>query len=80
MPVAERRAKAARELAKLAKKTGRAASPVLLDGRKIASTFWGKAWCDNLEAYSDYANRLPRGRSLCSQRLGGRSRKSARAK
>jgi uncharacterized Zn finger protein len=63
VPVAERRAKAARETAKLAKKTGRAASPVVLDGRKIASTFWGKAWCDNLEAYSDYANRLPRGRT-----------------
>jgi len=27
------------------------------------STFWGKAWCENLEAYSDYGNRLPRGRS-----------------
>ena len=63
VPVAERRAKAARETAKLAKKTGRAASPVVLDGRKIASTFWGKAWCDNLEAYSDYENRLPRGRT-----------------
>ncbi|MGO8699849.1 MAG: SWIM zinc finger family protein [Limisphaerales bacterium] len=61
--VAERRAKAARETAKLAKKTGRAASPVVLDGRKIATTFWGKAWCDNLEAYSDYENRLPRGRT-----------------
>jgi len=61
--VAERRAKAARELSKLAKKTGRAASPVVLDGRKIATTFWGKAWCDNLEAYSDYENRLPRGRT-----------------
>jgi uncharacterized Zn finger protein len=36
---------------------------VALAGRKIAATFWGKAWCDNLEAYSDYANRLPRGRS-----------------
>jgi uncharacterized Zn finger protein len=63
VPVAERRAKAARELAKLAKKNGQASSPVLLGSRKIASTFWGKAWCDNLEAYSDYANRLPRGRS-----------------
>src|SRR5271166_1582884 len=63
VPVAVRRAKAARELAKLAKKSGRAASPVVLDGRKIASTFWGKAWCDNLEAYSDYENRLPRGRT-----------------
>ncbi len=63
VPVAERRAKAARELAKLAKKNGQASSPVLLDSRKIAATFWGKAWCDNLEAYSDYANRLPRGRT-----------------
>jgi uncharacterized Zn finger protein len=61
--VAERRAKAARELSKLAKKTGRGASPVMLDGRKIATTFWGKAWCDSLEAYSDYENRLPRGRT-----------------
>jgi hypothetical protein len=63
VPVAERRARAARELAKLAKKNGQAASPVRLEGRKIAGTFWGKAWCDNLEAYSDYANRLPRGRT-----------------
>ena len=61
--VAQRRANAARELAKLARKNGKTASPVVLDGRTIASTFWGKAWCDNLEAYSDYANRLPRGRS-----------------
>ncbi|HEX3718271.1 MAG TPA: SWIM zinc finger family protein [Verrucomicrobiae bacterium] len=63
VPVAQRRARAARELSKLAKKNGQASSPVFLDGRKIASTFWGKAWCDNLEAYSDYANRLPRGRT-----------------
>jgi uncharacterized Zn finger protein len=63
VPVAERRTRAARQMSKLAKKTGVAASPVLLDGRKIASTFWGKAWCDNLEAYSDFANRLPRGRT-----------------
>jgi len=63
VPVAERRAKAARETAKLARKTGRPASPIVLAGRKIAGTFWGKAWCDNLEAYSDYANRLPRGRT-----------------
>jgi len=63
VPVAQRRANAAREMAKLAKKSGQTASPVLLQSRKIASTFWGKAWCDNLEAYSDYANRLPRGRT-----------------
>ena len=29
----------------------------------IASTFWGRAWCDNLESYSDFSNRLPRGRT-----------------
>lgn len=63
VPVAERRAKAARELAKLAKKKGQTAAPVVLEGNKIARTFWGKAWCDNLEAYSDFANRLPRGRT-----------------
>jgi len=60
--VAERRAKAAKEVAKL-KKQGGAVSPVVVEGRKIAKLFWGKAWCDNLERYSDFANRLPRGRS-----------------
>lgn len=60
--VAERRRQAAAELARLNKK-GRQTSPVTIDGRKIATTFWGKAWCDNLERYSDYANRLARGRS-----------------
>jgi uncharacterized Zn finger protein len=59
---AARRAQAARELAKL-RKNGRAMSPVSIEGRKIARTFWGEAWCDNLERYSDYANRLPRGRT-----------------
>lgn len=59
---AERRRKAERELARLTKK-GRAASPVRIEGRKIASTFWGQAWCENLERYSDYENRLPRGRT-----------------
>src|SRR5205807_1432166 len=38
-------------------------SPVKIEGRQIASTFWGKAWCDNLESYRDYENRLPRGRT-----------------
>ena len=60
--VAARRAQAARELAKLQKK-GRKISPVAIEGRKIARTFWGEAWCDNLERYSDFANRLPRGRT-----------------
>jgi uncharacterized Zn finger protein len=60
--VGTRRAQAARELAKLQKKR-RKISPVAIEGRKIAGTFWGEAWCDNLERYSDYANRLPRGRT-----------------
>jgi uncharacterized Zn finger protein len=63
VPVAQKRANAAGELAKLSKKSGAPVSPVVLEGRTIARTFWGKAWCDNLEAYSDYANRLPRGRT-----------------
>lgn len=29
----------------------------------IARAFWGKSWCTNLESYSDYSNRLPRGRT-----------------
>ncbi len=62
VPVAQRRANAAKEVAKLAKK-GRVVSPVVVEGTKIAATFWGKAWCDNLERYSDFANRLPRGRT-----------------
>jgi uncharacterized Zn finger protein len=57
-----RRAQAARELATLTQK-GRTVAPVVIAGRKIAATFWGEAWCDNLERYSDYANRLPRGRT-----------------
>ena len=60
--VAERRKKAERELAKLRKK-GYTAQPVQLAGRKLATTFWGKAWGENLESYSDFANRLPRGRT-----------------
>lgn len=60
--VAERRAQAAREVDKL-KEKGRDLAPVLIHGRKIAQNFWGKAWCDNLERYSDYEYRLPRGRS-----------------
>jgi uncharacterized Zn finger protein len=60
--VAERRRKAEREMEKLRKK-GAVVSPVTLEGKKIANTFWGKAWCDNLESYHDYENRLPRGRT-----------------
>ena len=60
--VAARRAQADKA-AKKAAKAGHAWSPVTVQGRSIAKTFWGKAWCDNLEAYSDFENRLPRGRT-----------------
>jgi len=62
VPVAERRRKAAREVEKL-KKKGQLMQPVAITGRTIANTFWGKAWCANLESYSDFDNRLPRGRA-----------------
>lgn len=51
------------ELAAKAQKAGEEMIPAVVEGRTIAKTFWGKAWCDNLEAYSDYENRLPRGRT-----------------
>jgi len=60
--VAQKRRKAEREVAKL-KKKGQSIEPVVIEGKKIAASFWGKAWCDNLERYSDYESRLPRGRS-----------------
>ncbi|MES2536765.1 MAG: SWIM zinc finger family protein [Pseudomonadota bacterium] len=62
VPVAERKAKAGRKVAALEKK-GRVCQPVAIEGRAIARTFWGEKWCDNLESYSDYSNRLPRGRT-----------------
>ncbi len=62
VPVAARRANALKEMSKLRKK-GVAVQPVEIEGRKIARTFWGEAWCDHLESFSDYENRLPRGRT-----------------
>ncbi len=62
VPVAKRRAQAQAAVAK-ASRAGQDMRPVVIAGRVIAKTFWGKAWCDNLEAYSDFENRLPRGRS-----------------
>src|SRR3984893_15560642 len=62
VPVAEKRRQAERKLAKL-KKQGRSVAPVRIEGRTITKSFWGKSWCVNLERYSDYGNRLPRGRT-----------------
>lgn len=60
--VKERRRQAARKMERL-RKNGHCVSPVTIEGRTIVKTFWGRAWCDNLERYSDFANRLPRGRT-----------------
>jgi uncharacterized Zn finger protein len=62
VPVAERRQRAMKKMAALRKK-GIDIQPVNIEGRKIAKTFWGEAWCDHLEGFSDFENRLPRGRA-----------------
>src|SRR5215469_68066 len=60
--VAAKKAKAAKFADKL-KKDGKEVSPVRIDGRTIAKSFWGKGWCDHMESFHDYENRLPRGRT-----------------
>ncbi len=77
VPVAKRRAQAARKMAKL-RKHGKRIEPVEIEGRTIARSFWGKAWCDHLESFHDYANRLDRGKryvrngSVCHLDIGPR--------
>ena len=64
VPVGTRRARARAAADKIARKQKRSLAPVgPIDGNRLVRTFWGKAWCDNLESYRDYENRLPRGRS-----------------
>ena len=58
----ERRGRAA-WAAETLRAEGRTLAPVEIEGTRIASTFWGKAWCEHIETYSDFANRLPRGRT-----------------
>lgn len=62
VPVAEQWKNTEREIKKL-RKNGRNVAPVTIEGRTIAKTFWGNAWCDNLESYHDFENRLPHGRT-----------------
>src|ERR1700686_2946953 len=62
VPAAARRRTADRTVAKMQKK-GQILSPVAAGRGAIVKSFWGKAWCRNLERYSDYSNRLPRGRT-----------------
>ncbi len=60
--VAEKRAKAEKKIKQLRKKNSDL-RPVILQGRALARTWWGKAWNENLESYADYSNRIGRGRS-----------------
>lgn len=60
--VAEKKARNEKMYAELVRKKPDL-KPVFLNGSAIAGTFWGKAWCRNVESYQDYSNRLPRGRS-----------------
>lgn len=60
--VAEKRAKAAKKLKQLKKKNP-GMKPITIEGRAIATTWWGKSWNLNLEGYADYSNRIGRGRS-----------------
>lgn len=62
VPVTARRKNSERTVAKLQKK-GHILAPVTAGRGAIAKSFWGKAWCKNLERYSDFSNRLPRGRT-----------------
>ena len=62
VPVHVRRARALKALPKRLGK-GKTAAPVQGKGPKIAASVWGRAWCQNLERYGDYANRIPRGRT-----------------
>jgi uncharacterized Zn finger protein len=62
--VGQKKARGMLALNKLMKKRKRTPEPVIAHRqRRVAGTFWGKAWCDNLERYADFANRLPRGRT-----------------
>lgn len=60
--VAQRRADALAQMQTL-RKQGQTIEPVRIEGRAIARSFWGKGWCDHLEAFSDFESRLPRGRT-----------------
>ncbi len=62
MSVGTRKRSAAKESKRL-RKGGKKVQPIHIEGRKIAHSFWGKAWCEHLESLGDYSNRLPRGRT-----------------
>ncbi len=50
------------ESIKMQHKKGKEIHPIIVSGRKITKSWWGTAWCENLERYADYASRLERGK------------------
>jgi uncharacterized Zn finger protein len=68
VPVAQRKAKAQAKLEKLRKKNP-SMNPIVIEGSKIATSWWGRAWNRNLESYADYSNRIGRGRSYVKNGL-----------
>lgn len=45
-----------------ANKKGKQYKPIHIEGRQIAKSWWGQAWCNVLENYADYGSRLERGK------------------
>lgn len=60
--VAERRARATAQMERLKKKNP-SIHPIMVSGRKLAETWWGQAWNQNLENYADFRYRIQRGRT-----------------
>lgn len=54
--------KNAGESKKKQQRKGKEMHPIAVSGRKITKSWWGTAWCENLERYADYASRLERGK------------------
>ncbi len=62
VPVAKKKQASQKQIETLKKKHVDL-DPVVIEGRTIAHSWWGKAWNTNLEQYADYSNRIARGRS-----------------
>lgn len=61
-PTTERLQQNAAASQKKAQAKGQVWEPVVIQGRTIARSWWGQAWCRNLERYADYDSRLDRGK------------------
>lgn len=66
--VEEAKERVQREIAKRVRRGERFEALAAPAGKKnLCATFWGQAWCRNLETYQQYESRLPRGRSYLRQ-------------